>query len=564
MQRANTKLERGQKMFETVMSVTQLLFTVAAGLYFVSSLKSRYSDKSSVHKESTRELERLKKLNNIKLTVPLTEKTRPKSMGEIVGQEDGITALRAALCGENPQHVLIYGPPGVGKTAAARVVLEEAKSKAASPFTRDAKFIETDATTMQFDERNIADPLIGSVHDPIYQGAGAYGPAGVPQPKPGAVTRAHGGVLFIDEIGELQSIQMNRLLKVLEDRRVYFDSAYYSRDNKEIPRHIHEMFENGLPADFRLIGATTRSPEEIPPALRSRCTEIFFRPLSRPDIKKIAAEAAKKSGFDFDEKIFDLTCEYAQNGRDAVNIIQTAENVAKLEHRTKAELCDAQWVIETGKYSPRADRRLTASKRCGCISGLAVSGSLNGYIIDIEAVAEKVRDGRGSTILTGAVGEEEISSGARTLRRKSSISASAESALTVLKTMFGTETSDYDIHISFPPSIPSDGSSAGIAIFCAVYSAIHGIDVPERLCMTGEISVKGDIRAVGAVTEKIRAAVDAGASRIIIPASNMQDTFNKFPAEIIPVSRVSEIIDILTEDARANSLSGTNGNIISA
>jgi len=44
-----------------------------------------------------------------------------------VGQSQGIKALRAALCGPNPQHVIIYGPPGVGKTAAARVILEEAK-----------------------------------------------------------------------------------------------------------------------------------------------------------------------------------------------------------------------------------------------------------------------------------------------------------------------------------------------------------------------------------------------------------------------------------------------------
>ena len=50
---------------------------------------------------------------------------------------------------------------------------------------------------------------------------GAYGAAGVPQPKEGAVTRAHGGILFLDEIGELHPFHINKLLKVLEDRRVY-------------------------------------------------------------------------------------------------------------------------------------------------------------------------------------------------------------------------------------------------------------------------------------------------------------------------------------------------------
>ena len=55
--------------------------------------------------------------------------------------------------------------------------------------------------------------------------------AGIPQPKPGAVTKAHGGILFIDEIGELHPIQMNKLLKVLEDRKVYLDSAYYNEED---------------------------------------------------------------------------------------------------------------------------------------------------------------------------------------------------------------------------------------------------------------------------------------------------------------------------------------------
>ena len=223
----------------TLMTVVQFFFTIVIGIYFLSMLSSQYSCRNSINKDSTRELERLKKLNNIKLTEPLTEKTRPQKVSEIIGQEEGVKALRSALCGKNPQHVLIYGPPGVGKTAAARVVLNEANRNPESPFKEYSKFVEIDATTMQYDERSIADPLIGSVHDPIYQGAGAYGPAGVPQPKEGAVTRAHGGVLFIDEIGELSSMQLNKLLKVLEDRRVYFDSAYYSRDNKEIPRHIH-------------------------------------------------------------------------------------------------------------------------------------------------------------------------------------------------------------------------------------------------------------------------------------------------------------------------------------
>ena len=157
------------------------------------------------------EMDKLMAMEETKLTEPLAEQTRPRTLEEIIGQENGIKALRAALCGPNPQHILIYGPPGVGKTAAARLILEEAKKREGSPFGAGARFVEIDATTLQFDERNIADPLLGSVHDPIYQGAGAFGNAGIPRPRPGAVCEAHGGVLFIDEIGELHPVQMNKL-----------------------------------------------------------------------------------------------------------------------------------------------------------------------------------------------------------------------------------------------------------------------------------------------------------------------------------------------------------------
>lgn len=237
---------------EIVVWIVMQLALFGGLLWFVSARRDREMGvaRRAAPKGETRELHELRAQRARALNMPLTELARPASMEDIVGQADGIRALRAALCGKNPQHVLLYGPPGVGKTCAARLVLEEAKRNPESPFDAESAFVEVDATCVRFDERAIADPLIGSVHDPIYQGAGALGAQGVPQPKPGAVTRAHCGVLFLDEIGELHPMQMNKLLKVLEDRRVYFDSAYYSPDNSAIPPHIHDIFQNGLPGRF--------------------------------------------------------------------------------------------------------------------------------------------------------------------------------------------------------------------------------------------------------------------------------------------------------------------------
>ena len=120
-------------MLTNTFFIIQFIFSIIIGLYFLNLLKSQQVSKSAIEKESHKEIEKLRKLREIKLTEPLSEKTRPSTLDDIVGQEQGLKALRAALCGPNPQHIIIYGPPGVGKTAAARVVLEEAKKVDCSP-----------------------------------------------------------------------------------------------------------------------------------------------------------------------------------------------------------------------------------------------------------------------------------------------------------------------------------------------------------------------------------------------------------------------------------------------
>ena len=337
-------------MFDTVLKFSQLAVTIIVGLYFFNQLSGARNDENSVSKDSTKEMERIHHMRRYGLTKPLTEQTRPSSLSQIIGQADGLKALKIALGGKNPQHVLIYGPAGVGKTAAARVVLEYVKKTEDTPFAKDAPFIEIDATTMHFDERCIADPLMGSVHDPIYQGAGAYGNIGVPQIKEGAVSRAHGGVLFVDEIGELSSMQMNRLLKVLEDRKVMYESAYYSKSNKHIPRHVKDVFENGMPADFRLVGATTRPPSTIPEALRSRCVEIFFNPLTATDVERVIRGACDKLEIEVDDDVIKYMSCFSKNGRDSVKLTQMIAAKAAFENKKNPDIWDVDWVVKTGRF----------------------------------------------------------------------------------------------------------------------------------------------------------------------------------------------------------------------
>ena len=112
-----------------IMIILQFIMMILFIIYLFNSNKTNHSRDAVVDKENKKGMENLLKMRRIKLTEPLTEKSRPINFEDIIGQEEGIKALKAAICGPNPQHVIIYGPPGIGKTAAARLVLEEAKKK---------------------------------------------------------------------------------------------------------------------------------------------------------------------------------------------------------------------------------------------------------------------------------------------------------------------------------------------------------------------------------------------------------------------------------------------------
>ena len=529
----------------------QIVLAVIIGVYFWNLLRNQRGNKVAVEKESSKEMEELRRLRSLSLTEPLAEKVRPASFTQIVGQEEGLKVLRAALCGPHPQHVLLYGPPGVGKTAAARLVLAEAKNNRNSPFTNEAKFVEVDATTLRFDERGIADPLLGTVHDPIYQGAGPLGMAGIPQPKPGAVTKAHGGILFIDEIGELHPLQINKLLKVLEDRTVFLESAYYNSEERNIPRHIHEIFQKGLPADFRLIGATTRQPEELPPAIRSRCLEIYFRVLLPHEINTIALHAASRIGFQIVPEALEAVAAFAVNGRDAVNMIQLAAGIAQVEGKKTLGVEDMEWVINNSRLLPRPEKKISDKPQIGVVNGLAVYGPYLGTILEIEAAVTPVEHGEGHLTITGIIEEEEVGGLGRTLRRKGAARGSVENVLTVLGRLLGKNMRNYDLHLNFPGGAPVDGPSAGVGIAVAICSALTGRPVDHTAAMTGELSIRGLVCPVGGVTVKIDAAREAGAKRVFIPQKNWQHIYSGKGIEVIPVNHISEVLEkVFVEDVK--------------
>lgn len=458
---------------------------------------------------------KLEKLDSIHLTQSVMELLRPRDFSEIVGQERAVKSLLAKLSSPYPQHLLLYGPPGVGKTTAARLVLEAARKKPASPFREDAPFVETDGTTLRWDPRDITNPLLGSVHDPIYQGAQkTLADSGIPEPKPGLVTEAHGGILFIDEIGEMDEMLQNKLLKVLEDKRAYFESAYYDPTDPKVPPYIRKLFEEGAPADFVLIGATTRDAGHINPALRSRCAEIYFEPLTPKHIEAIVQNAAAKLKVALEPGVAALISEYTVEGRKAINILADAYSLAleKADGRMEGLTIGREAVYEVAQVS-RLYQFVTKKARHtavqGHIFGLGVAGFL-GSVIEIEAVAFPAREkGKGTVRFNETAG--------------SMAKDSAFNAASVMRQLTGKDIHDYDVHINVIGGGNIDGPSAGTAILACIVSAVTGRRIRQDVAVTGEISLAGRVRPVGGVFEKAYGARQAGIKTLVIPKENERD-----------------------------------------
>lgn len=488
--------------------------------------------------KTEKKLEELEELDERVPNKNIMSLLRPDSFDEVVGQERAVKSLLSKLASPYPQHIILYGPPGVGKTTAARIALETAKKLKSTPFDDRSKFIEVNGTTLRWDPREITNPLLGSVHDPIYQGSKRdLAEIGVPEPKPGLVTEAHGGILFIDEIGELDEILQNKLLKVLEDKRVEFSSSYYDPDDENTPKYIKYLFDKGAPADFVLIGATTREPGEINPALCSRCTEVYFEPLSSRDIEKIVLNAAKKLNVKLEEGLEKKIASYTIEGRRAVNILADAYGHAiyGLEGEVPEDLeitsKDLNEVVSIGRFTPYEILENLEEKEVGHVYGLGVSGFL-GSTIEIEATAFKAKKkGAGKIRFNDTAG--------------SMAKDSVFNAASVIKRLTDKDINDYDIHVNVIGGGKIDGPSAGAAITICIMSALLEKPIRQDLAITGEISLRGKIKPVGGIFEKIYGARRKGIKLVTVP----KDNENEIPKglediEVKAISSIEELMEI--------------------
>ncbi|MFY9718295.1 MAG: Lon family ATP-dependent protease [Candidatus Cybelea sp.] len=498
---------------------------------------------------SQAKLEELEALSARHLSASALQRLRPQTLREVVGQESAIRALLAKISSPYPQHAILYGPPGVGKTTVARLALEVAKSRPYTPFAKDAPFVEASGTTLRWDPRETVNPLLGSVHDPIYQGSRReFAESGVPEPKLGLVTRAHGGVLFIDEIGEMDGPLQSRLLKVLEDKRVTFESSYYDDTAPNVPEYVKRLFREGAPADFILIGATTREPDDIDPAIRSRCAEIFFSPLTQHQIVSIVQSAIRRLGAKAVRGVAQLIASYTIEGRKAVQIIADAYGQALYRlYPGKAQRDplknpsileeDVRAVVRTSRLVRTTQVKGRATREIGKSFGLGVLHHL-GSIIEIEAVAFPAsQDGKGTIRFNDTAG--------------SMAKDSVFNATSVLRAVTGIDVADFDLHINVVGGGNIDGPSAGLAIFLALYSAVTKTPIPQDLAITGELSIQGKVREVGGIIEKLYAARQAGMRHVLIPKENAREVDATLSGlTVVPVSSVAQVLRDLPKRRR--------------
>ena len=459
---------------------------------------------------------------------------RPQKLAQVVGQESAVRALIAKLASPYPQHVILYGPPGVGKTTVARLALEVAKARAHAPFAAKAPFVEAAGPTLRWDNRETTNPLLGSVHDPIYQGARRdFADSAVPEPKLGLVTRAHGGVLFIDEIGEMDPAMQTRLLKVLEDKRVTFESSYYDEHDPNVPAYVKKLFRDGAPADFVLIGATTRDPEAIDPAIRSRCAAVYFEPLTQAQVARIVREAAARLGAKIARRVPELVASYTIEGRKAVQILADAYSHA-LERGGGSRSAtvrepDVLEVVQAGRIVQHTTTRGRRAREIGKAYGLGVVQYI-GSLVEVEAAAFPARqETKGAVRFNDTAG---------TMARDAVFNAAS-----VIRAVTGIDPSDFDLHVNVVGGGNIDGPSAGLAFFLALYSALAHVRLPQDVAVTGEVSLVGNVRAVGGVVEKLYAARQAGMRALVLPRENARE-IEAAPEgiEVIAVGNVAEAL----------------------
>ena len=411
-------------------------------------------------------------------------------------------AVRALKMRKDPEGALrgpllcFAGPPGVGKTSLGRSI--------ARSMGREFVRISLGGVRDEAEIRGHRRTYIGALPGRIIQ---SLKKAGTNNP-----------VFMLDEIdklgGDFRGDPSSALLEVLD------------------PEQNNTFADHYLEVDFDLSKvmfiSTANYRDPIPPALRDRMEIIEFSGYIEDEKVQIAKQhlipkqmkenALTKKDVALDETgIKELINSYTREA-GVRNLEREIANVFRKVARDKIEKDTKKIKVNKKKVSdylgaPRFYSELAErTTKPGVVTGLAWTAA-GGDILFIEASKMK---GKGRLTLTGQLGDvmKESATAAMTYVR-------SHTDILGLDEDFNENT---DIHVHVPAgAIPKDGPSAGVGMFTAIVSLLTGIPVKNRVAMTGEITLRGNVLPVGGVKEKITAAHRAGIKTIILPDHNRKD-----------------------------------------
>lgn len=421
----------------------------------------------------------------------------------------------------------LVGPPGVGKTSLGRSIAEATGRK----YVRMALGGVRDEAEIRGHRRT----YIGAMPGKILQNLSKVG--------------TRNPLFLLDEIDKMASDfrgdPASAMLEVLD------------------PEQNHSFVDHYVETDFdlsKVMFIATSNSMNIPPALLDRMEVIQLSGYTETEKiniakryllpKQIEAHGLKKSEIRLGNNVMQdivryytreagvrsLEREIAKLCRKAVTLLQTGKQEKPPVRINSKNLVD---FLGTKKYRfGRAEK----DNRIGQVVGLAWT-QVGGDLLVIEA---ETMQGKGNIIRTGSLGDvmKESVDAARTVvrTRAQRLSLSADAF------------TKQDVHIHVPDgATPKDGPSAGIAMVTAMVSAYTRNPVRSNVAMTGEITLRGEVTAIGGLKEKLLAALRGGIEKVLIPAENVKDLADipekvKNALEIVPVQWIDEVLEHALQD----------------
>ena len=400
----------------------------------------------------------------------------------------------------------LAGPPGIGKTSLVKSIAESMGRK----FVRVSLGGVRDEAEIRGHRRTYVGSMPGKIMKAMKE-AGTNNP-----------------VMLLDEIDKMSNDfkgdPASAMLEVLDpEQNKNFEDHYI-----DMPFDLSKVFFVATANDLRNVSAPLRDRMDI--LQLSSYTEFEKLHIAQKFLLKQAQKENGLANIDIkipDKVMFKLIDEYTREAgvrnlkREIINICRklAREVVEKDVKKFNLKATDLEKYLGKAKFRPEKSRKATG--KIGVVNGLAWT-AVGGVTLDVQGVDTP---GKGEVTLTGTLGNvmKESASVAMTY-----VKANLKKYPPKDKDFF----KDRTIHLHFPEgATPKDGPSAGITITTAIVSVLTNKKVRQDIAMTGEITITGDVLAIGGVREKVIGAHRAGIKEVILPEDNRVDT-DEIPDEL--------------------------------